>query len=760
MSFIKIVLKVIKSIGFTIIYPFEKLFEVTLKLYKFIKKEVLVAIKGVKNKKVKTKKSKKNLKKKKEVKKVKKTTKKKLGLVKEIKKKLISLKKCWIRFLDGSKKNIYKISKLNPYIAGALITVIFIFTPLEIYRWFRELPSPESLVVKANQSSTRILDRNGKLLYEIYVDKNYNPVTLDEVPTHVTQSTVAVEDDKFYSHWGIRLDSVIRAAKNNFFGGNLQGGSTITQQLVKNVLLSPERTISRKIKEAVLALLVEAKYTKSQILEMYLNNVPYGGTSWGIQSAAQKYFGKDVWELNIAESTLLAGLPSSPTSYSPITDLQKAKERQRYVLDRMVEVGYTSKEDADNVYEMELNFVDQAEFIRAPHFVVYVRQLLENEYGKRFVELGGLTVTTTLDLDLHDKVQEIVKEEVERNSYLGFSNGASVVLDSKNSEILAYVGSIDYFQEGWGAFDVVTGYRQPGSSIKPVTYALALSKNYTPATIIDDSAVTYTFTGQKPYTPVNYDGKFHGKVTVRQALANSYNVPAVKVANSVGPDNIVDLGNKMGLLNWKVDNSYGLSVTLGGKEVRLLDHTNVFGTLSRNGIFKETTPILSVKDSKGYELYKDKREEKQVLSSDVAYLIWHILSDNNARVPAFGSNSSLVIPGYKVAVKTGTTDNIKDNWTLGYTPSYVVGVWVGNNDGTPMNRYLASGLTGAAPIWNRIMREVLNGKSNEIYEKPENVFVKYDEKCGASEVFIKGSAVPSTLCVEKEENEDDKKDSN
>ncbi|MBU1132983.1 MAG: PBP1A family penicillin-binding protein [Patescibacteria group bacterium] len=752
MPFINNVSKLIKNIGFIIIFPFEKILVITPKIYKAVKKEISTSVKALKNKKIKGKKSKKIKKKTKIV------PRKKVDRFKNIRKIIPSIKKKWKVFLGNLKTRLSKILNLKPYFVGALISVVFIFTPLEIYRWFRELPTPGSLVTKANQSSTRILDRNGKLLYEIYVDKKYNPISLDEVPLHVIQSTIAVEDDKFYSHWGIRLDSVIRAAKNNFFGGNLQGGSTITQQLIKNVLLSPERTVSRKIKEAVLALLVEVKYSKSQILEMYLNNVPYGGTSWGIQSAAQKYFGKNVWELNIAESTLLAGLPSSPTSYSPITDLEKAKERQRYVLDRMVETRYISKEEVDEAFDMELNFIDQVEFIRAPHFVIYVRGLLEKEYGKRFVELGDLTITTTLDLELHDKVQEIVKEEVGKNSYLGFSNGAAVVLDSKNSEILAYVGSVDYFQEGWGAFDVVTGYRQPGSSIKPVTYALALSRNYTPATIIDDSAITYKVEGQKPYTPVNYDGKFHGKVTVRQALANSYNVPAVKVASSVGPDNIVDLGHKMGLSNWKIDGSYGLSVTLGGKEVRLLDHTNVFGTLSRNGIYKETTPILSVKDSKGYEIYKDRREDSQVLSSEVSYLIWHILSDNVARTPAFGSGSSLVIPGYKVAVKTGTTDNIKDNWTLGYTPSYVVGVWVGNNDGTPMNRYLASGLTGAAPIWNKIMTEVLDGKPNEVYEKLGDIFVKYDEKCGVSEVFIKGTFVPETLCIEKEEDEDGGKD--
>jgi len=650
---------------------------------------------------------------------------------------------------------------LKAFLWGIIFSIIFLLTPFIVIRWFIELPSPDNLIIEASKQSTRILDRDGRLLYEIYVDRNYNPVKIEQIPDFVVSATIAVEDDKFYEHYGIRIDSIIRAVRNNLSNGGLQGGSTITQQLVKNVLLTPEKTLSRKIKEAVLALLVEAKYSKTEILEMYLNNIPYGGTSWGIQSASQKYFGKNVWELSLSEATLLAGLPTAPTSYSPITDIDAAKLRQKYVLDRMVGLGYISEDESEDAFSEELFFKSQEGFIRAPHFVDYVRKDLERRFGRRYVELGGLTVTTTLDLDLHDKVQSIVAEEVSKNSYLGFSNGASVVMDVKNGEILAYVGSVDYFKEGWGAYDVVTALRQPGSSIKPVTYALALSGSYTPASIIDDSPIVYKSKGAPDYKPVNYDGKYHGKVTLRQALANSYNIPAVKVAKSVGVDNIVLKGKEMGLTNWEVDGSYGLSITLGGKEVRLLDHTNLYGTLARKGIYKEPEVYLSIKDSRGYDIYFDNRVENQVLSSEVTYLLWHILSDNNARLPAFGVNNFLSIPGHKVAVKTGTTDNIKDNWTMGYTPSYVVGVWVGNNDGTPMRQGLASGLTGAAPIWNRVMSEVLKGEPDEVFDMPENVFVKKDEKCGISEVFIKGTNIPQSLCPvkdEKGEEDDDKKE--
>ncbi|OGC47141.1 hypothetical protein A2886_00645 [candidate division WWE3 bacterium RIFCSPHIGHO2_01_FULL_42_13] len=651
-----------------------------------------------------------------------------------------------------------KGSRYAPFVLGIIFSLLFIYTPFRVYIWYRELPRPE-LLSQVNHKSTRILDRQGHLLYEIYVDKNYDPVSLDKIPQHVIQATLAIEDRGFYSHIGVDFRAMLRAAWNNLFNGGLQGGSTITQQLVKNVLLDPERTISRKTKEIVVALMAEQAYTKDEILEMYLNNISYGGTAWGIQSASQKFFGKNVEDLNLAEAAFLAGLPSSPSSFSPFTgNVRASKQRQTQVLEQMVELGYASRADVDLALAETLNFSPQTEYIRAPHFVNFIRDQLEHEYGTRLVNLGGLTITTTLDLDLQNKVQDIVTSEVVNNSYLNFSNGAALVLDSRNGEVLSYVGSTDFFSDTIdGEVDIITAFRQPGSSIKPLTYALALENGFTPATVIEDEKITFSFPGSAPYTPVNYDGRYHGKVTLRQALANSYNIPAVKVANTLGPDKIVEFGKKLGFQRWEVDGSYGISITLGGKEIRLLDLANLYATFARSGEYKKVEPILSIKDANGYEIYNAESEGRGLISKGVSYLISNILSDNNARSAAFGPNSTLVIPGHQVAVKTGTTDSKRDNWTFGYTPSFTVGTWVGNNDNTPMNPILSSGLSGASPIWNKIMLVLLEGKPNEPFEAPSNVFVKVDPECdNRSEVFVKGSA-PAHLC---DPSDDNKKDDN
>ncbi|MBT6401536.1 penicillin-binding protein [candidate division WWE3 bacterium] len=659
------------------------------------------------------------------------------------------------------KKKI-KLSFNQKYIMftlGVAFTVFVVFIPMEVYSWYRALPRPE-LLSQINNKSTKILDRQGRLLYEIFVDKNYDPVSLEQIPEHVTAATLAIEDANFYNHFGVSPIGIIRAAKNTLVKGELQGGSTITQQLVKNVLLNPERTISRKTKEIIVALMVEGAYTKDEILEMYLNNISYGGTAWGIQAASQKFFGKNVTDLSLAEASFLAGLPSAPSTYSPFSGGEEAsKARQKQVLQRMVDLGVISKLEANRAVVEDLFFAPQTEYIRAPHFVNYVRDQLEEEFGKRLVNLGGLTVTTSLDLDLQDVVQEIVTTEVQNNSHLNFSNGAAVVLDVRRGEILSYVGSKDFFSEEIdGEVDIITSYRQPGSSIKPVTYALALENGYTPASVIEDEKITYNFAGSKPYTPVNYDGKFHGKVTLRTALANSYNIPAVKLAAALGPDQIVEFGRKLGLTGWKVDASYGISITLGGKEVRLLDLTNVFATFSRGGSLAEISPITSIKDANGYEILSSPNKRERILSEETSYLVTHILSDNGARTPAFGSFSSLVVPGHQVAVKTGTTDAKRDNWTVGYTPSFAVGTWVGNNDNTPMHPFLSSGLSGASPIWNRIMDVLLDGYENEPFEVPGNIFVKTDSECdNRSEIFVKGSA-PAHLCDLSDKDKDDKKD--
>lgn len=682
-------------------------------------------------------------------------------ILKHLKKHFRLLKKKVRKFKWKKFKRFFVIPKLvfatqRKFLYGIIFAALFIFTPVTVYSWYSQLPDTGLLLENGSRSSTKILDRNGLLLYEIYEDKKYNPVPLSSIPDHAIKSTLAIEDDEFYKHHGVRPLSIVRAAKATILEDELQGGSTITQQLIKNVLLSPERTVSRKIKEIVLAYLVEQKYTKDQILELYFNNIPYGGTAWGIQSASQKYFGKNVQDLNLAESSLLAALPSAPTAFSPITNPDAAKQRQRIVLDRMVDLKYIAQQEADDAFSQDLDYSPQIDYIRAPHFVWLVREQLAEKFGDRVVNYGGLIVQTTLDLNVQDQVEEIVRDQVEKSKHLSISNGAAVVLDPKTGEILAYVGSKDYFQGDWGAFDILTALRQPGSAIKPLTYALAFNSGMTPVSTIDDSAVVFK-NDWETYKPVNYDGRYHGTVTLRQALANSYNIPAVKLVNKLGPDNMVELGHNFGLTNWEKDGSYGISVTLGGKEVRPLDLANVYATFARGGVYKDVTSFLSIKDTKGHEFYTGNDKEERVIKPEVAYIVTNILSDYYARLPAFGTNNFLSVKGHTIAVKTGTTDLKRDNWTIGYTPGYVVAVWVGNNDNTPMNRYLASGLSGAAPMWNRIMTLLLDGKPDESFEIPSGVFVKYEEKCNRSEVFLKGSRIPETLCPDEKAKDTNKK---
>jgi 1A family penicillin-binding protein len=667
---------------------------------------------------------------------------------------------------ERQKRRQKKVSKVKLFLMfwlGGIFTLVFFAIPVFAYFWFSTLPSPELLQDQIQNSSTKILDRNGRVLYEIYIDKKYDPVPLKRIPDEVINATLAIEDADFYSHPGFDIRGIARAARSTFLEDRVEGGSTITQQLIKNVLLTPDRTYERKIKELVLAVMVERNYSKSEILEFYLNNIPYGGTAYGIESASQKYFGKSSWDLNLAEASMLAGLPSAPSVYSPLNgNMELAKERQKQVLDRMVSVGYVTPFEAEIAYSQELTLAPQVEYIRAPHFVNYVRESLYSKFGQRAVDFGGLTVRTTLDLDLQEKVQKIVSDEVSENgTRLNFSNGAAIVLDSRTAQILAYVGSVDFFSGDEGNFDVATAYRQPGSSIKPVTYALALEQGYTPLSLIDDKPITYQFSGQK-YTPKNYDGKYHGKVTLRQALANSYNIPAVKLVNAVGVDEMVQLGKNMGLDNWVVgDGSYGMSITLGGKETRLLDLTNLYATFSRLGLYREETPFLSIKDIYGYEVSGVvDSTQRQVLSQESSYIITSILSDNAARTPAFGPNSQLYIKDKTVAVKTGTTNDIRDNLTIGYTPTYAVGVWVGNNDNTIMNNNLASGLTGAAPIWNKIMVTLLQDTKDETFTTPEGILKKDSSECANKyEVFNKKFEIPDKICFKQSKN-DEKKENN
>lgn len=637
---------------------------------------------------------------------------------------------------------------------GLILLMIFLFI------WYgRELPAPGKLIAAQANQSSGIYDRNGELLYSVYQDQNRIYVNLKDIPKYLQQGTIAIEDKNFYQNKGFSITGYIRGLLiDPILRRRVSGGSTITQQLVKNVLLTSERTLPRKVKELMLAIQVDSKYSKEQILEMYLNDVPYGGTAIGVQAASQVYFNKDVKELNLAESAFLAGLPQGPSLYSPFSGNKYYLGRTKEVLKQMQNQGYITQKQADDAYkEIEKKeFTQTNTGIKAPHFVFYVKQQLEKQFGEAAVENGGLRVTTTLDYKIEKEAEKIVKEEIDKVKSLKVGNGSAMVTIPKTGEILAMVGSKDYFDtDNDGNFNATTSYRQPGSSLKPVTYATAFTRGYTPSTLLMDTQTNFkTQDSEKDYIPVNYDGKFRGPVQVRFALANSFNIPAVKMLAMVGVKNVMQKAYEMGIDNWQPTDenlkNVGYSLVLGGRDVRLLDQMEVYGVFANGGVKQPLVSILEVKDSKGNVLYKYNAPSPQrVFSQEVSFLISHILLDNAARSEEFGSFSRLVVSGKpSVSVKTGTTNDIRDNWTVGYTPSYVVGVWVGNNDNSPMSK-VSSGITGAAPIWNRIISFVLKDKKDEPPQKPDNVIaVQIDAYGGGlpvsgrptrSEYFVKGT---------------------
>jgi 1A family penicillin-binding protein len=650
-------------------------------------------------------------------------------------------------------KKLLKIKKAiffpvkNPVARYALLLFSLILLVGFVYL-IRDLPSPKKLTSKENFAvSTQIFDRNGVLLYEIYGDEHRIPIDLETLPDHVLQATIAIEDKNFYKHIGIDLEGIIRAAKKNLTkDGSVEGGSTITQQLVKNALLTKEKSIKRKIKEAVLAVITEVIYTKEEILEMYLNYISYGGTSVGIQSASKKYFDKNASELNAAEAALLAGLPQAPSIYSPFgSQPEKAKLRQSEVLRRMYEEEFISEEELKNAENQVLNFALSKTDIKAPHFVFYVRDLLYQEFGEEIVERGGLRVTTTLDIDLQNKAQEIVTSEVAKLKNYRVGNGASLVTKPNTGEILAMVGSVNYFDTANdGQVNVTIAERQPGSSIKPLMYATAFqNKTLNPGTVLLDIPTCFKIPNQQDYCPKNYTGDFKGPVTVRQSLGNSLNITAVKSLKTIGVETFMNQATKMGISTWKDPVNYGLSLTLGGGEIMMTDMAQSFGVLANIGVKVPLISILEIKDYKG-EIYKEnniqkrledlefltefdaeisKNELERVMDKAPAYLTSHILQDNTARTMAFGSHSELVVKDQVVSVKTGTTNNMRDNWTIGYTPEFLVATWVGNNDNKSMSS-IASGVTGAAPIFNDLMTHVLQDKESSWQDKPTDISMK------------------------------------
>ncbi len=626
------------------------------------------------------------------------------------------------------------------------LSLLLLFFSILIFLFY-DLPSPYNLKdYKSIPVSTHILDRNGKLLYEIYREQNRTPVKLKDLPPYIAQATIAIEDKDFYKHGGISIiGGVGRAVKDMILTKKLQGGSTITQQLVKSSLLTPERTLKRKVREIVLAIWTERIFSKDEILELYLNQVPYGGATYGIEEAAKKYFGKKAVNLTLAEAAFLAGLPQAPSFYSPYNNLNLAKKRRNDVLKAMYQQKYIDKKTLETTIKQELEIKPPTQSIKAPHFVFYVKQQLEEKYDIKTVEEGGLEVYTTLDLDIQEEAEKILKEELEKIKSLKVSNGAILVTRPPTGEILTMVGSVDFFASQSGAFNVTTALRQPGSAIKPINYAIGLERKLvTPATIFLDIPTCFTAPGQpSAYCPQNYDGKFHGPVQLRFALGNSYNIPAVKMLALNGVENFIASASAFTISTFSDPKKYGLSLTLGGGEVKMTELAQAFSTFANRGKPKKLVSILKIKDKLGKTIYEFKDpnfvreikkplappnflaiQGKKAISSETAFLISHILLDNNARTAAFGPSSFLVIPNHAVSVKTGTTDDKKDNWTIGFTPNFLTVVWVGNNDGSPMHPYLTSGITGAAPIWNRVMSYVLKNQPDLWPIKPENVIGK------------------------------------
>ncbi len=639
--------------------------------------------------------------------------------------------------------------KLNSKSLLFLLAGIFL---IWLFFLLKDVPSPAKLTKTPAPQSTKILDRNQNLLYEVYSDYRRTPVNFQNISQDVKNATIAIEDKNFYRHHGLDTLAIIRAAFNTLRGKRLEGGSTLTQQLVKNSLLSDtRRTLTRKIKEAILSVATEFTYTKNEILELYLNHAPYGGTVYGIETASQTYFGKSAKDLNLAESALLAGLPQSPTRYSPFgAKPELAINRQHEVLRRMYEDGYINKDQYDSAKNTKLNFSKKNITINAPHFSLMVRDQLVQKYGEDLVNLGGLVVTTTLDLDLQNYFQASLSAELKKIAKLKISNGAALVTKPNTGEIISLIGSKDYYDNDIdGQVNITTALRQPGSSIKPLNYATGLLLGWPTSLVYLDVPTCFNVLGQKSYCPKNYDNSFRGPVSMRQSLANSLNIPAVKQLALNSMDSFIATASAMGISTWTDSSKYGLSLTLGGGEVTMFDLAKAFSTFANQGVTVPLVSVLKVQTYDGITLEEYDAEKTANLVSvlpedwatfwsssshsaspsaepvttlpkEVTFIISDILADNGARSAAFGTNSLLVIPNHTVSVKTGTTNDLKDNWTIGYTPDFLAATWVGNNDNTSMS-YVASGVTGASPIWNSIMKKLLKEIKDKPLSKPENV---------------------------------------
>ena len=624
--------------------------------------------------------------------------------------------------------NFKKIAKNTSFVLLSAFAIGIAITIATFIYVYVKTPIAESLSTRNIPQTTIIYDKTGQhILYELHGEENRKILTHDEIPDTIRITSIATEDNGFYSHHGIDFLSILRAIKNDIEkNGAAEGASTITQQLAKNVFLSREKTLQRKFTELVIAIKIEQQYSKDEILDMYLNEIPYGSNAYGIASAAKIFFGKDARDLTLEEAALLAALPKATSYYSPYGNhLDELVYRQQKILDRIGELKLVNNNQVAQAKQINIKdkLIPFTEKIEAPHFVFYVKEELEKKFGKEAIEGGGLKIYTTLDYDLQKNAeQSIVDNETNLQKY-GASNAALVSLDPNTGNILAMVGSKDYYNKNIdGNVNITISPRQPGSSFKPFIYAAAFEKGFSPENHILDAETNFGKDGTgKDYIPQNYDYSYHGVVTMRQALSNSLNIPAVKTLTLAGMENAVSLINRFGVLNLQNKNNYGLSLALGGEEVRMLDEASGYAVFATEGKKNTIQSISKIMDAKGAVFYTPETSSLQIVDPQVARKINSVLSDNSARSMVFGTGSKLYIPGKTVAAKTGTTSDFKDAWTAGYTPHIVTVVWTGNNNNQPMKSG-ADGSYVAAPIWNSFMQKALANYSNE----PFTPYEKFD----------------------------------
>ena len=641
--------------------------------------------------------------------------------------------------------------------------VIFIIIASAILIWISTLQIPDLDVFEERQvkQSTKIYDRSGEiLLYDLHQDVRRTNIDFEEISHHLQNATLAIEDADFYNHAGISISGIMRAAKVNLRGGDLfggQGGSTITQQVIKNALLEPDKRITRKVKEAILALKLERRLTKEEILTYYLNESPYGGTVYGVEEAAQTFFGKSASDVSLAEAAYLAALPQAPTRLSPYgPNRHLLDNRQRRVLDRMLHLNFIEQNEYNNAIAEDVVFLTPSlTGIRAPHFVMYIKDILVEEFGEEALAEKGYRVITSIDYNLQSKAETIISEGVKSNTErFNASNAGMVAVDPQNGDVLVMVGSKNYFSETIdGNFNTTLAYRQPGSAIKPFIYANAFNKGYLPNTVVFDLKTQFSplcapndpSSVSPCYSPNNYNGKFIGPVNLRDSLAQSLNIPAVKVLYLSGVNDSLKLASRMGITTLTDPDRYGLTLVLGGGEVKLLEITHGYGVFANDGNLANSRSILRIENHRGEIIQNFEPSLNKVLDTNSARMINDILSDNIARTPLFGSNSLIHFPDRDVAVKTGSTNNLVDAWVIGYTPNIAVGMWVGNNDNKPMGGGLSGLIT--TPMWREFMDYALE-------EKPVNNFRKPTINLEGVKPILKGNYVDINLITKKLETEE------